>query len=155
MLFEVFWKGQTPGKRMLGLSVIHDNLTPVNLGSSLVRNLLRTIDFLPFMYLTGLIAMLCNRRFQRLGDLAAGTLVINVAKATRPATIDDIEPLAPPITLKRDEQTAVIEYLQRSPLLSEPRQLELASILKDVTHQSSDDGVKSLHRMGAWFLGLK
>ena len=155
VLFEVFWRGQTPGKRMLGISVIHDDLTPVTFGSSLVRNLLRTVDFLPMMYLTGLIAMLCNQRFQRLGDLAAGTLVISVSHATRPANVEEIEPLAPPISLKREEQTAVIEFLQRSAQLSEPRQQELASILQNVTHQSDENGVKSLHRIGAWFLGMK
>jgi uncharacterized RDD family membrane protein YckC len=85
VLFEVFWRGQTPGKKALGISVINDDLTPVTLGTSLVRNLLRTIDFLPLFYLAGLVTMLCNRRFQRLGDLAAGTLVISVQRCCVPS----------------------------------------------------------------------
>ena len=105
VLFEVFWRGQTPGKRSLGISVINDDLTPVTLGPSLVRNLLRTVDFLPMFYLAGLITMLSNRRFQRLGDLAAGTLVISVRESARPAEVRDIEPLAPSTSLLRTEQT--------------------------------------------------
>ena len=64
VLFEVFWRGQTPGKKALGISVINDDLTPVSLGTSLVRNLLRTVDFLPLFYLAGLVTMLSNRHFQ-------------------------------------------------------------------------------------------
>ena len=85
VLFEVLWRGQTPGKRALGISVINDDLTPVTLGPSLVRNLLRVVDFLPVFYLAGLVTMLSNRRFQRLGDLAAGTLVISVRESAKPS----------------------------------------------------------------------
>ncbi len=63
VLFEVFRRGQTPGKKALGISVVNDDLTPVSFGTSLVRNLLRTADFLPFFYLAGLITMVSNSRF--------------------------------------------------------------------------------------------
>ncbi len=155
VLFEVFWRGQTPGKKALGISVINDDLTPVSLGTSLVRNLLRTVDFLPLFYLAGLVTMLSNRHFQRLGDLAAGTLVISVRESARAAPVPDIEPLAPSTPLLRTEQTSIIDFLQRSPQLSGPRQQELADILEGVTHQKGDDGVRQLHRIGAWFLGLR
>jgi uncharacterized RDD family membrane protein YckC len=155
VLFEVFWRGQTPGKKALGISVINDDLTPVTLGTSLVRNLLRTIDFLPLFYLAGLVTMLCNRRFQRLGDLAAGTLVISVRESSRPASQKDIVPLAPSTALLRAEQTSIIDFLQRSSQLSEPRQKELASLLEGVTHEKNENGVEKLHRMGAWFLGVR
>ena len=155
VLFEVFWRGQTPGKKALGISVINDDLTPVSLGTSLVRYLLRTVDFLPLFYLAGLVAMLSNRHFQRLGDLSAGTLVISVRKATRAAPVKELEPLAPSTSLLRTEQTSIIDFLQRSPQLSEPRQQELADILEGVTHQKGDNGVRQLHRIGAWFLGLR
>ena len=155
VLFEVFNRGQTPGKKMLGISVINDDLTPVTLGTSMVRNLLRTVDFLPLLYLTGLIAMVSNRRFQRLGDMAAGTLVISVRESAKTATIENIEPLAPSTTLLRAEQTSIIEFLHRSKQLSEPRQQELASILEGITHQKYENGVDRLHRIGAWFLGVR
>lgn len=155
VLFEVFWRGQTPGKKALGISVINDDLTPVSLGTSLVRNLLRTVDFLPLFYLAGLVTMLSNRHFQRLGDLAAGTLVISVRQSARAAPVKELEPLAPSTSLLRREQTSIIDFLQRSPQLSEPRQQELADILEGVTHQKGDNGVRQLHRIGAWFLGLR
>ena len=155
VLFEVFWRGQTPGKRILGIAVINDDLTPVTLGTSMVRNLLRTVDFLPLFYLAGLVTMLSNRRFQRLGDRAAGTLVISLREAARSAPVRDVEPLAPSTTLLRTEQISIIDFLQRSPQLSAPRQRELAGILEGITHDRNDDGVLLLHRMGAWFLGLR
>ena len=155
VLFEVFRRGQTPGKIALGISVVQDDLTPVTFGTSLVRNLLRTADFMPFFYLAGLATMLSNRRFQRLGDLAAGTLVISIRDISKTSRIDHMTPLAPPTTLLRSEQTALINFLQRSSQLSEPRQQELAKILDDVTHSGSDSRVEKLHRMGAWFLGLR
>lgn len=155
VLFEVLWRGQTPGKRILGIAVINDDLTPVTLGTSMVRNLLRTVDFLPLFYLAGLVTMLSNRRFQRLGDLAAGTLVISLREAARAAPVGEVQPLAPPTALLRIEQTSIIDFLQRSPQLSVPRQQELAGILEGITHARGEDGVTQLHRIGAWFLGVR
>lgn len=155
VLFEVFWRGQTPGKRILGIAVINDDLTPVTLGTSMIRNLLRTVDFLPLFYLAGLVTMFSNRRFQRLGDMAAGTLVISLRESARAAPIRGVEPLAPSTSLLRTEQISIIDFLQRSAQLSPPRQQELAAILEGITHDGKDDGVRQLHRIGAWFLGLR
>jgi len=155
VLFEVFAHGQTPGKKMLGIAVVNDDLSPVTFGTSLVRNLLRTIDFLPLCYLGGLITMLCNRRFQRLGDLAAGTLVVSISRSARPAAVGDIPPLAPVTALSRSEQTSIVDFLQRSAQLSQPRQQELAAILEGVTHEAGENGVERLHRNGAWYLGMR
>lgn len=155
VLFEVFRRGQTPGKKVLGISVINDDLTPVRFGASLVRNLLRSADFLPFLYLFGLATMVSNSRFQRLGDLAAGTLVVSVREVSKPSVIGDITPLAPPTALLKNEQTAMVDFLHRSQQLSTPRQKELASILDGVTHSKSDNGVDQLYRIGAWFLGVQ
>ena len=155
VLFEVFRRGQTPGKKMLGISVVHDDLTPVAFGTSLVRNLLRTADFLPFFYLFGLVTMVSNSRFQRLGDLAAGTLVISIRESAKPTQINNIIPLAPATSLLRDEQIAMVNFLHRSQQLSPPRQEELASILEGVTHDRNEQGVDYLQRIGAWFLGVR
>jgi len=155
VLFEIFMRGQTPGKKMFGISVVNDDLSPVTLGTSLVRNLLRTVDFLPMFYLFGLVAILSNRRFQRLGDMAAGTLVISVREAARATEIEDVEPLAPSISLSRADQTSIINFLQRSSQLSEPRQHELAAILEGITHEKNVNGAEYLHRIGAWFLGVR
>ncbi len=155
VLFEVYWRGQTPGKKVLGISVINDDFSPVTLGTSLVRNLLRTIDFLPLFYLTGLVCMMSNQRFQRLGDMAAGTLVISVSESAKNAVLKDIVPLAPTMPLQRAEQSSIIDFMQRSQQLSQPRQQELASILDGITHNKADNGVEHLQRLGAWFLGVR
>ena len=76
VVFEVWRDGATPGKRVFSLAVLNDNGTPVTFGASLTRNLLRAVDFLPMLYAFGLVSMLFNRDFKRLGDLAAGTIVI-------------------------------------------------------------------------------
>ncbi|MCV6611186.1 MAG: RDD family protein, partial [Amphritea sp.] len=75
VVFEIT-SGATPGKKAMGLVVIHDNGTPISFVASFARNLLRAADFLPFLYAAGLLSMLMNRDFKRLGDLAAGTLVV-------------------------------------------------------------------------------
>ena len=80
ILFEWLWNGQTIGKRAVGLRVVSLDGTPVTLRGAVYRNLLRPADFLPVMYFAGLIAMFMNEKSQRLGDLAAGTIVIHEAK---------------------------------------------------------------------------
>jgi uncharacterized RDD family membrane protein YckC len=155
VLFELLARGQTPGKKLLGIAVVNDDLSPVTLGTSLIRNLLRTVDFLPLFYLAGIVTMLTNRRFQRLGDLAAGTLVISTSKSAQTAAVEDILPLAPATQLSRSEQTSIVEFLQRSSQLSQPRQQELAAILEGITHQKGEDGVERLRRHGAWYLGIR
>ncbi len=76
-LFEAFWNGQTPGKRLLRIRVLQDSGRPITLFESMSRNLLRIIDMLPTLYAVGLVTMLCNRENKRLGDLLAGTLVVH------------------------------------------------------------------------------
>jgi uncharacterized RDD family membrane protein YckC len=76
-LFETFWKGQTPGKRLMKLRVIKDSGRSITLFEALARNLIRVIDAVPSFYLVGIIAMLCNKQHQRLGDLVAGTIVVH------------------------------------------------------------------------------
>ena len=75
--FEGLFNGQTPGKRVIGLRVISEGGVPITGAQAILRNLVGTVDGLvPFCYLLGLSSMLLTRRFQRLGDLAAGTMVV-------------------------------------------------------------------------------
>jgi uncharacterized RDD family membrane protein YckC len=76
-LFEAFWRGQTPGKRVMHIRVIQQTGRPVSLFEALARNLLRIVDWLPVFYIVGVITMFITRRQQRLGDLIAGTLVVH------------------------------------------------------------------------------
>lgn len=78
-LFEIVWNGQTPGKRAVGVRVIRESGYAVRPGDAIVRNLVRIVDWLPLAYGLGVSTMLVNSRFRRLGDLAAGTIVIREA----------------------------------------------------------------------------
>jgi uncharacterized RDD family membrane protein YckC len=76
VLFEVLNQGRSPGKQWMGLRVVQDDGTPIGWSASLLRNLLRCVDLLPFGYFLGAISCLQHPGFKRLGDIAAGTLVI-------------------------------------------------------------------------------
>jgi uncharacterized RDD family membrane protein YckC len=86
VVFEIAWRGQTPGKRAAHIRVIQDSGRPVSAMSVLVRNLLRAVDVLPAFYVTGIVAMMLSRHSRRLGDLAAGTLVVHERPTTVPAS---------------------------------------------------------------------
>lgn len=75
-LFEAFWNGQTPGKRAARIRVIEQTGRPIGLLESMARNLVRYIDQIPFFYAVGAVSVFATRQHQRLGDLAAGTLVV-------------------------------------------------------------------------------
>jgi uncharacterized RDD family membrane protein YckC len=77
IFFEMLWNGQSPGKRWLGLRVIRMDGTPISLTESLIRNLVRIVDLLPAAYGFGVVTMFINTQSRRLGDLAAGTLVVH------------------------------------------------------------------------------
>ena len=80
--FETFWSGQTPGKRAVGIRVVRLDGGPVGFFESAVRNLLRLVDFLPGLYGAGVVTMLVNPLHRRLGDLAAGTVLIRDERVT-------------------------------------------------------------------------
>ncbi len=81
---EWLWRGQTVGKRLLGLRVVDAGGFRLEPSQVIVRNLMRFVDGLPALYLLGGITCLVNRHRQRLGDLAAGTVVIRAPKVARP-----------------------------------------------------------------------
>lgn len=88
VFFESIWNGTTPGKRLMNLRVRMTDGTHAPFGAVLGRNLLRIADFMPILYFGGALAMFLNPRSQRLGDLVAGTVVIQeraVARGFRPA----------------------------------------------------------------------
>jgi uncharacterized RDD family membrane protein YckC len=127
--FEAAWRGQTPGKRAMGIAVLNDDGTPLRWGAALTRNLLRAVDFLPFLYGIGLAAMLANRDFKRLGDLAAGTVVVHLPeRSAQVRKIPDVPPIVPPVPLNLEEQRAVLELAERAGSLTRERLEELAEL---------------------------
>jgi uncharacterized RDD family membrane protein YckC len=81
LFWEIANRGRSPGKALLGLRVVRDGGLPLDLTSSLLRNLLRIVDYLPTYYLAGFIAMLVSPEGKRLGDLAAGTIVVRLDRS--------------------------------------------------------------------------
>jgi uncharacterized RDD family membrane protein YckC len=81
---EWFWRGQTLGKRVLGLRVMDEQALRLEFSQIVVRNLLRFADALPALYLLGGIACTLSRKYQRLGDLAGNTIVVRNIDAAQP-----------------------------------------------------------------------
>jgi uncharacterized RDD family membrane protein YckC len=84
MIMELLWRGQTVGKRLLGLRVMDESGLKLRPSQVILRNLLRPVDFLPGFYALGGMVSFFSARAQRLGDLAAGTIVVRTVKATPP-----------------------------------------------------------------------
>jgi uncharacterized RDD family membrane protein YckC len=153
--FEVLGGGQTPGKKLLGLRVLRADGAPVGWSRSTVRSLLAFADFLPFGFAAGLTAMLLGRRCQRLGDLAAGTLVVHVEPLqAHQAAQTGAEALAPPFPLTLPEQRAIMGFAERAPGLTLERARELADLLEPLTGARGDEGVRRLNAMARSLRGL-
>lgn len=136
--FELLFQGATPGKRITGLQVVMADGTPVQPGAAFLRNILRSGDaFLEFYHL-GLITHLFSPGFRRLGDWAAGTLVVykrslprrwgTTAQHHRP-WLEDRPRVAPPRPLSAEEKEILIRFCERYPRLTPGRADEIALLL--------------------------
>lgn len=153
VLFEVYNQGRSPGKQIIGLRAVHDDGTPIGWGASLTRNLLRFVDMLPFGYLLGLVASLSHPAFKRLGDLAAGTLVVYCDEPLRHAPLPDGEAIRSPIALTLEEQRAVLGFTERQSELSAARRSELAGILAPTLQLPPAQAEQHLNGMARALLG--
>lgn len=133
ILSEVYFNGQTLGKRLLKLQVVREDGLAVTWRESTLRNLMLVADFMPALYAAGLTTMLLDQRFRRLGDIVAGTVVIyREAPIARPtATNVEAQPL--PVPLAPEEQRALLDFIERSDRLSEARIRELADLAFPLT----------------------
>ena len=134
--FEVLASGRTPGKRLNGLRVVLETGAPVTFPASAVRNALRLIDILPGAYLVGIASILVSERNQRLGDHAAGTLVVRERKALppEPRLRSYRRPVDAPAAwdtsaIGTDELAAVRGFLARRDALTENARFQLATKL--------------------------
>ncbi len=127
VFFEVRMGGATPGKRVCHLAVVHADGTPVGWPAAFLRNIVRIADALPLGYAVGFTAMLFDAQFRRLGDLAAGTVVIHRdALATRAPVAANAAAFASPVALTPLEQRAVLDFAERRGSWSAERAAELA-----------------------------
>ncbi|MBU0526130.1 MAG: RDD family protein [Gammaproteobacteria bacterium] len=153
VLFEVLNQGRSPGKQWMGLRVVHDDGTPIGWSASLLRNLLRFVDLLPFGYFLGAISCLQHPSFKRLGDLAAGTLVIYREQPLTRPQLPDVQPRRPAFALTLPEQRAVLGFAERQGELSEARSHELASILAHPLQVPAPRAVAELNAIARGLLG--
>lgn len=163
--FEVWRKGATPGKKNVGILVVNDDGTPVKLTSSLIRNLLRFIDNFPIIpmpmfgiglipfpsYVVGVFTIASGKSFKRLGDYAAGTLVVYAQPQFKRPEIDEHGKAAVPADFDIDEQRALIAFAERSRTLSLDRQRELADVLAPVINDS--ERIKTIKQMANSLVG--
>lgn len=147
VFFEAVWNGTTPGKRALRLRVVKAGGYPLSFMDAVLRNLLRTADFLPVGYLVGLLAMAWDGRFARLGDRAAGTMVV----------IEDPVRVAPPIRLDPPPSVAEIESFPHHLVLPLPEReaLELLLRRRDLSPGRREELASMVAPMLATRLGMK
>ncbi len=153
VLFEVLNQGCSPGKQVMGLRVVQDDGTPIGWSASLIRNLLRFVDMLPFGYFLGAISCLHHPHFKRLGDLAAGTLVVYREQPLARPQVPQAAPLRLPFALELSEQRAILGFAERQGELSAERIHELASILATPLQVSPARAVEQLNGVARGLLG--
>jgi uncharacterized RDD family membrane protein YckC len=152
VLFAIQWayfalleayRGVTPGKAAFGLRVLTVTGRPIGVREAVLRNVLRAADALPLTYtaglvsLAGLTSMAATRRFQRLGDLVAGTLVVVPSRAGKgaplalspPADPRELAGLRGAVRLDAEEREAIELFLRRRRELAPARQRELAAMI--------------------------
>lgn len=161
VFFEVLAQGQTIGKMALGIRVLCDDGAPVGWYQSTVRNFLRFADFLPALYAAGLVSMLVQKDFKRLGDLAAGTIVVYTekrvsrrAKSGLEGEADAGEPIAlPSVPLTLDEQQALVAFAARRQEFTRERAEELVDLLEPLTALRGPEAVARVRRLASRYAG--
>ena len=138
------------------LRVVRDDGAPVGWLGAFVRNLLRTVDMLPFGYAIGIASGLLDPWGRRLGDVVAGTVVIHVPSSPGVAkshAADGIEAPILAVPLRPAEQAALIAFGERSPALSLERQEELADLLSTMTGATGGEGLQRLRARANYLMG--
>ena len=135
VFFEAIWDGQTPGKRWLHIRVVQDGGYSVSFGASAVRNLVRIVDIQPMpFYGVGLVSMIVSRSGKRLGDIAAGTIVVHEQRALLTAVVRSAPAAvtAPAITSRLTEEEFALlgRFIARRTQLDQAMQASFTSQLE-------------------------
>lgn len=154
-VFETYWNGQTPGKKLLGIRVLSTNGQPINGLQAMMRNILRSADMMPIVPLsafieeagmfgipTGMLGLICfasTRRFQHMGDLVCGTMVVvedrswlvGVQQLNEPGMVELASRIPASFQINRDVSRALATYVERRKAFAVPRRQELANRLAE------------------------
>jgi uncharacterized RDD family membrane protein YckC len=147
--FEAYMNGQTPAKRMMGLRVLTVDGLPINGLQAMLRNILRAVDWMPLLpvgmglpvplFTVGLLTMVLNRRFQRLGDIVCGTMVVmeerrwftGIARVDERRTETILPKLPTDLVISRTLARSLAAYVERRRNFSLPRRREIAAQLAE------------------------
>lgn len=155
-LFEAL-RGATPGKAIMNIYVVMDDGTALSWQAALTRNLLRTVDFLPFLYILGFIFCIVTRDFKRIGDIVAGTLVVyrdnTNTKTIYPLPESSSPAKSLPLNFTAKEQRIILQFIDNKERLSSSRQKELVNILEPVLHCKDDEALITLEQYATWIKG--
>ncbi len=155
---EVFFKGQSLGKKILGLRVVRGDGSPVNPGASFLRNLLRFADTFMFLYAIVLLCMSASPGFRRLGDWAADTLVVYVQNAPSHSKRFDMSWLSRykiinlVKSLSYEEKQTILMFARRYPLMSRERASEIAK--KYVQTLREQEFIDNIYSDSEYLLGI-
>lgn len=151
IICEVYFGGRTMGKRAMGLEVVRADGLPVGWRESTLRNVLLVADFLPMLYVSGLVCMMLDVKFRRIGDIVAGTIVVH--REPTPVRIPPLQaaPLVPPFPLNADQQRTLADLFERERALPVERMAELGTIAEPLTGKTGAASVESMRGYVAGF----
>jgi uncharacterized RDD family membrane protein YckC len=141
VIFELTPAAATPGKRAMGIQVMMANGLPLTPAGCLIRNLMRAVDMLPLLYGFAIVSMLMRRDVRRLGDLAAGTIVVYRDRASPIHDFGPGEPLPPGVPLTIRQQAAIAAFGWRATRLTPERAEEIAALAADAVPGAKDSAV--------------
>jgi len=154
VIFELLPAAATPGKRTMGLSVMMANGLPITPAACLIRNLLRAVDMLPLCYGFAVVSMLLRADGRRLGDLAAGSVVVYRAETPRMGGFAPAEPVAPPLPLSQRQRAAITAFAWRAARLTPERAEEIALLAAAACGGADSAGVRTrLIGIARWLHG--
>ena len=157
VIFDLFFRGQSPGKRVLGLRVVLNDGSPVSAGASFIRNLLRFVDGYYGLYLVTFLTASASKAFRRPGDWAAGTLVIYALRSYIPEQsakmnwLSGIDPVIPKRALSFEEKQGILMFARRYPLFGQARADEIAAPLAASLQNTAEPVISGA---SAYLLGI-
>lgn len=160
VFFELCFKGQSPGKKIMGIRVVRSNGSPINPGASFVRNLLRFADTFMGFYIIALSCMTVSPGFRRIGDLAADTLVVYTIQSLTPTKktsmtwLSKYEKIIPPRKLSNSEKQLIILFAKRYPVLGEARANEIAQKYTEDLYDQNIQSIPAGLSSAAYLLGI-
>jgi uncharacterized RDD family membrane protein YckC len=160
VISELFFKGQSPGKKIMGIRVVRSNGSPINPGASFIRNLLRFADTFMGFYLIAISCMTVSPGFRRIGDLAADTIVVYTINSLTPTRktsmtwLSKYEKIIPPRRLSNHEKQMIILFAKRYPVLGEVRANEIAKTYAEDLFGQVDQPIPADFSPTAYLLGI-